>query len=225
MKYDKRLAELLGIILGDGNLHKTNNCVTIVGSLEDKQYYETYVIPLIKSVFNVKPALRKRNDRNAYYIDFNCKKTIIYLTEKAGLIRGNKVNAKIPKLITNNKKLISPFLRGLFDTDGCLKFSKQSKNKNYYPRIQYCFRDTNFSNSIKDLIEKLDFKVGIWKEKRFNGLIYYQISGKENLEKWIELVGMNNPVHKTKYLFWKKYGYYIPKSSLNYRQKALNLNI
>ncbi len=65
MKNYKKLAELIGIILGDGNLHKSSNCITIVGSLEDLFYYENYVIPIIKSLFPVNPKLMKRNDRNA----------------------------------------------------------------------------------------------------------------------------------------------------------------
>ena len=103
MKNYRKLAEFLGIILGDGNLNKKSNCITIVGSLEDFYYHKTYVIPLIQSLFDVNPKLRKRNDRNAYYIDFNSKYTMDYLTKVIGLVRGNKVNAIIPKMIFNNE--------------------------------------------------------------------------------------------------------------------------
>ena len=121
MKNYRKLAEFLGIILGDGNLNKKSNCITIVGSLEDFYYHKNHVVPLIKSLFDINPKLRKRNDRNAYYIDFNSKNTMNYLTKVVGLVRGNKVNAEIPKIIINNERLIPHFLRGLFDTDGCLK--------------------------------------------------------------------------------------------------------
>ena len=221
---NEQLAELLGIILGDGNLNKASNCITIVGSLEEIYYYKNHVIPLIKSLFNVNPKLRKRNDRNAFYIDFNSKDVMSYLSKDLGLIRGNKKYASIPRIIKNNSKLIPHFLRGLFDTDGCLKFSKQSRDENYYPRIQFCFSDTQFAEEVKEII-KIYFKVGSWKDSRFNGLAVYQISGKENLEKWIKLIGSNNIVHKTKYLIWKKQGFYVPNSSLQSRAKALNLNI
>ena len=110
----KKLAELIGILQGDGNIHKKSNCVTIVGSLEDLDYYKDHVIPLIKSLFPIGPKLRRRNDRNAYYIDFNSKEVVIYLTKFIGLVRGNKVNARIPKIIKRNQKLMLHFLRGLF---------------------------------------------------------------------------------------------------------------
>ena len=109
--------------------------------------------------------------------------------------------------------------------DSCLKFSKQTSQKNYYPRIQLCFSDAPFAHEVKELLEKIGFNVGMWKDSRFKGLIFYQISGSDNLEKWMKIVGSSNPVQKTKYQMWKKYGFYISKSSLKSRIEALNLNI
>ena len=221
---NEKLAEFLGILLGDGNLNKSSNCITIVGSLEEYSYYNDYIVPLIRELFPVNPKLRKRNDRNAIYVDFNSKEVMNYL-ENLGLVRGHKRNAAIPSFIKNSLSLTSHFLRGLFDTDGCLKFSRQSKNINYYPRIRFCFSNTSFSREIGALLNQMNFNFSTWKDNRFNGLLYYEISGTENLEKWISLIGINNPVQKTKHLVWKKHGYYIPKSSLNSRIKTLNLNI
>jgi hypothetical protein len=75
------------------------------------------------------------------------------------------------------------------------------------------------------LIEKVGFRTGTWKGPRFNGLVFYQISGKENFERWMSLIGSSNSVQETKYLIWKKHGFYTPKSSLKSRMEALNLNI
>lgn len=220
-----KLAELIGIILGDGNLHKQSNCITIVGSLEDIHYYKNHVISLFKELFKLKPKLRKRNDRNSYYLQLEDKTVFEILTKKVGLMRGNKINAKIPYFILGDKEVIPYFLRGLFDTDGCLKFSKQTKDKHYYPRIELCFRDSKFAYDIGPLLKQTYFRIAKWKDNRFNGLIYHQISGKENLERWFNIIKPANIVHISKYLFWKKFGYYIPKSSLSSRLKALNLNI
>ena len=222
---NKKLAELLGILLGDGNLNKSSNCVTIVGSLEELDYYNNFVMPFIESLFEVKPKLRFRNDRNAIYIDFNSKEVMDYLSKEVGLVRGDKRYAHVPHIIVQNVQLIPHFLRGLFDTDGCLKFSRQTRKNNYYPRIQFCFSDVPFAYEVISLLEKVEFKIGRWKDSRFNGLIFYQISGKENLERWIKTIGSNNPVQNTKYLVWKKYGFYVPKSTLKSRMEALNLNI
>src|SRR3989344_4905917 len=182
---NEELAEFFGILLGDGKLNKSSNCITIVGSLEEVDYYNSYVIPIIRSLFEVKPKLRYRRDRNAIYIDFNSKRVMDYLTNSIGLVRGSKVNAHVPSLI-----------------------------KNDYPRIQFCFSDTPFAHEVKGLLEEVGFNFGMWKDPRFNGLLVYQISGSDNLEKWMKTIGSSNPVQKTKYQVWKKYGFYVPKSSL-----------
>ena len=226
MEKQELLAEFVGILLGDGNLHKSSNCITIVGSLEDYEYFENRLIPLINQLFDISPSLKRRKDRNAYYVYFNSKKVMDYLTKEIGLVRGNKINAKIPNFVLEDKKLATHFLRGLFDTDGCLKFSKQTKKLHYYPRIQFCFKKTDFSKKVFEVIENLEFNVAKWSEKRgIFELDYCHISGRENVEKWMDLIGSNNPVQKTKYLFWKKQGFYETKSSLSQRQKALTLNM
>ncbi|PIN79659.1 hypothetical protein COV16_03080 [Candidatus Woesearchaeota archaeon CG10_big_fil_rev_8_21_14_0_10_34_8] len=89
MNNTKGLAEIIGIILGDGHLHKKSNKITIVGSLEDFYYYKFHVIPLIRSIFVCNPKIRKRNDKNAYYIDFNSKENFakIYFWKRFGYYR------------------------------------------------------------------------------------------------------------------------------------------
>jgi len=123
------------------------------------------------------------------------------------------------------KKLVISELSVLFDTDGYLKFSKQTKNMNYYPRIRFCFRDSNFVWQVKELLEKINFNFGTWTDNRYNKIIYFEISGKDNLGRWMKVVNSSNLVHKTKYLMWKKFGFHKPKSSLKSRIEALNLNI
>lgn len=219
-----KLAELIGIILGDGHLHKKDNCLTITGSIEDYYYYQK-ISKIMFRLFNKKAKIRKRNDRNSFYIMIYSKEMMEFLT-KIGMIRGNKKYAKIPKFIFDEEEYLKSFTRGLFDTDGSLKFSKQLKNKNYYPRIQFCFKISNFAFEVEKIFLVLGFNYSKWIEKNDNrNLVYYQVSGNKNLEKWNNMIGFRNPVHLTKYLFWKKFGYCIPKSSLKMRLKTLNLNI
>ena len=224
-KLTPELAELVGIILGDGHLHTKFNRITIVGSLEDYYYYKKRVMPLFEELFGIRPILKRRNDRNAYYLRLEKKEIFEIFTKEIGLIRGNKKNAHVPQCILRNRELLLFFLRGLFDTDGCLKFSMQNKNLNYYPRVRLAFKKSKFAKEIGIAIRKLDFNLGAWEESRINGLLAYEISGKNNLARWFGLIKPSNPVHISKYLFWKKFGHYIPKSTLKQRLKALNLKI
>ncbi len=221
MEINEKVAELVGIILGDGHIHKKHNLITVVGSIEDLDYYQERVIPLFQLVFEKKMILRKRKDRNAYYLMIYSKKIIDFLTNTIKLKKGSKENVSIPTTIISNKKLIPHFLRGLFDTDGCIKFSKQTKRINYYPRIQIALRSSPMTNELKELFKILGFPYGTWKESRFNETIFYQISGEKNTKRWFKEISPKNPVHITKYQFWRKFGYYIPKSTLEFRKSSL----
>ncbi|MBR9682933.1 hypothetical protein GOV03_00125 [Candidatus Woesearchaeota archaeon] len=216
-----RMAELVGIILGDGHIHSKHNLITIVGSLEDLEYYQKRVCWLFQSLFNKTPSLRRRKDRNAYYLVIYSKQIVDFLVNEIGLKRGSKKYASFPKKIISDKKLIPYLLRGLFDTDGCVKFSKQTKNINYYPRIQFSQMESPLANEVGALLKKIGFSYGTWKDSRFNGQIYYQISGKNNANKWFKEISPKNPVHVTKYEFWKKFGYHIPKSKMEFRKNKL----
>lgn len=240
MKIDWRVAEICGIILGDGHMHTTENRVTITGSLEDMHYYKNYVIPLFISSFRVNPSFKFIKNKNSCHMYINNKEMFKFLTDKLNMHRGNKINAHIPKLILNNTKLIPHFLRGIFDTDGSLKFSKQAKNINYYPRIRLCCQESYLSKEISILLNKLNFNFSESKNfNKFTGfknskgmpilanrhVVCYEISGKNNIIKWTKLIDSSNPVHLTKFLIWRKMGLGFPNSSLYDRLNILNLGV
>lgn len=52
-----------------------------------------------------------------------------------------------------------------------------------------------------------------------------QISGRHRLEQWMKVVSFNNPVHLSKYLIFKKYGFVPPHTTLAERKKILKKKI
>jgi len=214
----KSVAELVGVILGDGYIHKSQYSIVVYGSLEDKYYYTNHLIPLIEKTFQISVNINKHRTRNSYYFSINRKAVMNFFLDEVGMKRGNKKNVSIPNSILSNPFLYPRFLRGLFDTDGSLKFSKQTKDKRYYPRIQFCFKNTPMPYQLALMFKKLNFRFGKWTDR---GQIYYYISGSDYLEKWAVLVGFGNPVHFTKYLVWKKLGY-CPVSTMSERETILN---
>ena len=66
MKINSEIAELCGVILGDGHLHNTENRITITGSTEDLFYYRNYLMPLFKKYFKIEPKLVKVRNKNSY---------------------------------------------------------------------------------------------------------------------------------------------------------------
>ncbi len=49
----------------------------------------------------------------------------------------------------------------------------------------------------------------------------YQISSKNNLNYWFNIVRPKNPIHITKYLIWKKFGYCPQNTTVYQRLKML----
>ena len=58
------------------------------------------------------------------------------------------------------------------------------------------------------------------RDKNYNYAI--ELQRKNEIKKWLREIGFNNPKQKTKYLFWKLFGFYIPRSTLEERRKLLN---
>lgn len=129
LKKSKYLAELIGIILGDGNLGnypKYKNGVNtgevrcqylrIYCNLNEKQYALELEKILIK-VFHKKPYIYERKSAGELYLEISRKN----LSKSLGLTVGDKIKNKIGivQWITDNKTFLIACLRGLFDTDGC----------------------------------------------------------------------------------------------------------
>ncbi|HLC80157.1 MAG TPA: LAGLIDADG family homing endonuclease [Candidatus Nanoarchaeia archaeon] len=204
----KEMAELCGIILGDGHLHKTCNKITITGSLDDESYHIRRVSLLFKNNFNVKPIFFKQEKKGAHYISVESKKIMEYFI-KLGLIRGSKTNVSIPQIIEENNTLAVHFLRGLFDTDGCLKFSKQTRKLSYYPRIRIIGKESPMTKDLGSILTKLNFDYGLCIDKRTkNKILIYEISGKKNVQKWFNTIRPNNYTKVKKYESWLKDGFY-----------------
>ena len=88
------------------------------------------------------------------------------------------------------------FIRGLFDTDGCIRFDKNRTLHYYYPRIEFGFASENLTNDLHLLFDKLEFKSYRWKQHRKDGEAFsICLAGFANLEKWIKEVKPANDKH------------------------------
>lgn len=223
MHINSNIAELCGIILGDGHLHSTENRIVITGSNEDIFYYRNHLILLFKKHFGVIPKLVRVKNKNSYRLILENKRVFNFFIN-IGLVKGKKDKITIPETILNDSSLLKSFIKGLFDTDGYLKFSKQNKSINYYPRIRFSFYNTPLSLELVKVFKKLGFNFGFCVDKR-NDILYYEISGFRNLREWMKSVGSSNDVHLSKYLLWEKFGHVPIRLSLRERQKMLKEKI
>ncbi|MEM4266910.1 MAG: LAGLIDADG family homing endonuclease, partial [Candidatus Nanoarchaeia archaeon] len=161
------VAEICGIHAGDGHLRKNGKEFEVSGGIEEKDYYVGHVIPLFNRAFNLSIKGKYFKSKGTY--GFRTSNSHIINTLKgAGFKLGNKtLTASVPKQILYSKDLdlITAFLRGYFDTDGCFTFDKKignplsfHKTRNYYPRILFTTCSKNLAKNLKYLVQLLGFK-------------------------------------------------------------------
>ena len=208
---NKYEAELIGAHAGDGTLYKTNSNSLVWelrGSPKEKDYYLDHIVPLLQEIFN-KTFKTKYRAGGSYGIQ-TCDKDIINFLLSNEFKPGSKTySVEVPYYILKSKKEIKlSFLRGLFDTDGCLYIEKG------YPKLEFGFASKPLRDTLADLLKSLDFRFSIWESKsRRKGTpcIAYKlrISGKESLFRWFKEVSPGNPKHLNKY---EKYLTTMPRS-------------
>ena len=126
-EYLKQIRLLLGMLLGDGSVGSPERpTIYMVGHLVDERgFYDYLVIPLIVELFPVRPYSYVRNGKNAYAVHFKSRRLIEYLVSEIGSpsSQGLKFLPKVVHSLPDSGKC--SFIRGLFDSDGTLVFSKR----------------------------------------------------------------------------------------------------
>ncbi|MFH1316424.1 MAG: LAGLIDADG family homing endonuclease [Candidatus Woesearchaeota archaeon] len=195
---NKNSFELLGIMLGDGCLSRSGGKYIIYISghkKDDLEYHQSNSKLLFNKVFNKEISVKFRRFENTLFIRFSDKK-IFEQFKSWGIPVGKKYSElKIPQIIFKDKHFLL-FMKGLFDTDGCLIYSKQHRKYHYYPRIEITSKSKNFLREILIWLKKIGFYGSI----SFKGRGYrLELPGFKNLELWTKLIGSNNPKHLNKF--------------------------
>ncbi|MBW3000893.1 hypothetical protein KY341_03375 [Candidatus Woesearchaeota archaeon] len=229
------MAEICGIHVGDGYLRNDGRRkeLDISGGYEEKEYYDTHVIPLFNKVFNPDIKGRFFPSRSTYGFVIRDIKVIKFMHEQIGFPYGSKsLIIGVPKFIREDISLIPYFLRGYFDTDGCLNFTKQygnysefNKTRHCYPRIIFSTVSSKLFKDLQKVLILVGFKLSIYnyQPKRGNENLRYIIAlyGKTNLNAWLNMIGMKNPTKYSKFLIWKKFGFCPSNTNSQQRRRIL----
>lgn len=189
--YSKELAELVGILLGDGHIGKSQWFITLNDTAD--QLYTFYVIDLVKNLFSFVPSVLHRKEIHVRVIYGGGLKSIEYF-QNIGLHVGNKViqQVGVPLWIMQNQEFAHACLRGLIDTDGGIFKHKYTVNKKQYvytklcfsnrsiPLLQFVYRTLQNLGFTPKIIDKVENKK-VW--------LYNQTEVKE----YINQVGTSNP--------------------------------
>ena len=201
---DEKLSELIGIIIGDGNLSNVQKHYRIgfTGDpINDKEYFD-YVKVLIKDVWN--------KDARIFLgglglrIVINSKPAFIEVTQKYGLPIGEGKCHKvtIPEVIEKDWTLARHAIRGIVDTDGSIFVANKPGCPNY-PSIEITTTSIKLAEQLRKILLSRQFRVAnIWcdRSRTPNSLPSYKVplNGKENVRKWLDEIGFSNPVKRRK---------------------------
>ena len=211
MKLTPEFAELIGAHVGDGTLYTTNSKSIVWelrGDVLEKDYYIENICILIEKVFGiyVKSKLRNCGKSNTWGVQTSNKEIINSFLEY-GFVPGTKVyTVSVPDYIfDSNIELKRSFVRGLFDTDGCLNFfGINGSSLKTYPRIVFKFASKNLIITLKQLLEEIGFDSYSWDYKNEFSLC---LAGNDKLERWMKEIKPMNPKCLKKYNRWKKLRY------------------
>ncbi len=196
---NKNLAEIVGIMLGDGGIYLNDNYkirqVTISGNSEnDKDYLINYVKPLIEKEFNTKLSIKKHKTCKEIQLISQQKDTVEKL-RSIGIRTGNKKanNVGIPDWIFKNNKFVGACLRGIIDTDGCVA----PKTKNHKaPSIWITSYIPQLREDITKAFNKLSFHPSKWTT---DSSPYCCLGKSEEVQRYFKEIGFSNPYQRNRF--------------------------
>lgn len=196
IKYPPRsqeLAELTGIILGDGGLSGNHQLTVSFNSKTDKEY-SVFLGAILRRLFSLDCHTHRRKNCNGSDIVVSSSNLVDFLL-KQGLIAGNKVKNQvdIPDWIYDRLDYQKACLRGLIDTDGSFYCHRYNAGGKQYKYLKLCFasRSKPLLNSALRILRKFNFDAYLHGDQVF----IYSIAG---IKKYFEEIGSHNPKHSNK---------------------------
>lgn len=196
----KKLAEFIGIMLGDGGINNPWQATISVNWLVDREYAE-YISDLCYSLFSIRPSIYKRKTRNVAVIRLSSTAVVEYLV-KLGLHKGNKLKQglMIPDWIMKNRSYKIACVRGLVDTDGCLFVHKHEIKGKEYKNIGWSF--TSYSPELINQVAEILAEVKIIPHitGRHRDIYLYR---SDAVSRYLKVFGTSNPRISSVYKKWK----------------------
>ncbi|MEK6902937.1 MAG: LAGLIDADG family homing endonuclease [archaeon] len=191
------IAEFLGAFSGDGcsNVYSGHHFTSFAGdSRYDWKYYHERIIPTTKKYFNVEhQTIRKRG--NCMWVTIHSKLLHKMITERFKMPAGEKWNkVLVPEEIMEGKlehKLA--FVRGAFDTDGCVFFDKRPTYKEPYMRVDITMVNVPILTQLNQILTE----AGVPSKVLGNGK-HLHVTSKKDVRKFFEIIGSSNERHISK---------------------------
>lgn len=188
--YSIKLAEYIGIMLGDGGLTPGQSCITL-NSEADSEYI-SFVCQMGRELFGESPKLHKHKNDKAVVLYYNGVTLVTYLTS-LGLKIGNKIKQQVgvPDWVASSQEYKIACLRGLIDTDGGVFLHKYKvNNKEYtYKKIAFSNRSVPLLRFVFQTLRELGFTPKII-DKIENKKVW--LYNEQEVQRYLQIVGTNN---------------------------------
>ena len=178
LKKNGDLAELIGVILGDGHIraYPRTEELSVFSNANNPGFVKRYS-GLIEKIFGKKPATNQHSGENCIRIRIYQKQ----ISARLGVPfspRG-KLKIRVPAWILSNKKYIVRYLRGLYEAEG--------SHSVHLPTSTYKIQFTNKNISMLENVFKLVSMLGFhphWTKTNY----MIQLSRKEEVFRFMELI-------------------------------------
>ncbi|HYF28872.1 MAG TPA: LAGLIDADG family homing endonuclease [Candidatus Paceibacterota bacterium] len=191
-RYSVRLAELLGILMGDG--HVSEYQISITTNSETDRDHARFTANLIYEIFGLPARQRLRKDCKAVEILLSSKAACTFIA-RIGMPQGNKLKHGLvpPDWIYKSPRYKHAFLRGLIDTDGTVYRDCHIINHRSYAST--CIAFTSASSELRAFVKKS------WLELGYHATVSgrdVRLRRKADVLGYAKTIGFNNPKHSRK---------------------------
>lgn len=188
-----RLAELLGVLMGDGHVGLYQ--ATVTTNSETDYQHALYVKALVEDLFKIEIGLKNRRDKKVCTVVISSKAVCHFLV-KQGIPQGNKITMgiRIPSWVRKKSTYRKALVRGLFDTDGCVYLDTHRVGKKVYRNLGMAFANQSISllSFFKESLELLGFHPT--QKTKFRVFLRRQ----EDIRGYFDLIGSSNEKHLEK---------------------------
>jgi len=184
----KDLAWWVGVVKGDGNVNSKNGFIRL--GVREREFRDKWA-SVGRLLFGIEPKVRDfiKDKKPFYQAQFNSIKLVEYLKENFGFF--GRYIWNIPNKVKSNKPdILFGFLRGLFDSEGSMKF--YGRERGTVISLVSVRKECIFE--IKTLLKKFNIKSRIkpYKRKdRKNTYYILYIGGFDNISKFAKNINFS----------------------------------
>lgn len=200
------MAELCGILLGDGHIDDTRVAVCLHDTNEVE--YSQVAAWLFEQLFSLEPKIEVRSGNSRVVIAHSVRLVRYLTSEEIGLKKRDKVKQQVgvPNwILGGGREYWMACVRGLMDTDGGLFRDIDRRYSPPHRRVRLIFRNCSIPllDGMEEMLQKLDYHPR--KHVRHHCL---HLNRQEEVRRYYREIGTRNAYHRDEYTrkAWEAWG-------------------